>query len=93
MFIIKIFYAIFGIAMGVSILKYRKIVYSWTGKFYWAEKYLGNGGTIFVIILIGLGFIFVSVAYPFWVFDDRLPKDTPGSSTQQTNSSPLEISK
>lgn len=65
MFIIKLFYALFGIAMGLGILKYRKVVYSWTGRFYWAEKYLGSGGTVFIITLVGLGLIFVSVAYPF----------------------------
>ncbi|OIP53893.1 hypothetical protein AUK10_01860 [Candidatus Gracilibacteria bacterium CG2_30_37_12] len=69
MFLIKIIYALIGIALGLGILKYRKIVYSWTGKFYWAEKYLGSGGTIFIISLIGLGLIFVSVAYPFGVLD------------------------
>lgn len=51
MFLIKAFYALFGIAIGLGILKYRKVVYSWTGKFYWAEKYLGSGGTVFVICL------------------------------------------
>lgn len=43
MIFIKILYAILGIFMGLGILKYRKVVYSWTGKFYWAEKYLGSG--------------------------------------------------
>jgi hypothetical protein len=52
MFIIKIFYALLGISMGLGILKYRKVVYSWTGRFYWAEKYLGSGGTILIISLI-----------------------------------------
>lgn len=69
MIIVKIFYALLGIGMGLGTLRYRKVVYSWTGKFYWAEKYLGSGGTILVITLVGLGLIFVSVAYPFGVFD------------------------
>lgn len=42
MFIIKLLYAVFGITMAIGILKYRKNVYSWTGKFYWAEKYIGS---------------------------------------------------
>lgn len=54
MFLVKIFYALLGIAMGLGILKYRKVVYSWTGRWYWAEKYLGSGGTVFIISLIGL---------------------------------------
>lgn len=65
MFIVKIFYALIGIALGYSILKYRKVIYDWTGRFYWAEKYLGSGGTVFIISLTGLGLIFCSVAYPF----------------------------
>lgn len=52
MFFVKIFYALLGIGMGLGILKYRKVVYGWTGRWYWAEKYLGSGGTIFVISLI-----------------------------------------
>ncbi|MDD5377385.1 MAG: hypothetical protein PHH16_04720 [Candidatus Gracilibacteria bacterium] len=71
MFLIKIIYALLGIGMGLGILKYRKVVYSWTGRWYWAEKYLGSGGTVFMISLIGLGLIFVSVAYPFGVFDNQ----------------------
>ena len=54
MIVIKILYSIFGIALGVGVLKYRKMIYGWTGKFYWAEKYLGSGGTLFIIILMGL---------------------------------------
>lgn len=63
--LVKLFYSLLGITLGIGILKYRKMVYGWTGKFYWAEKYLGTGGTIFVIIVCGLGLLFVSVAYPF----------------------------
>ena len=54
MLFMKILYSVLGIALGVSMLKHRKMVYGWTGRFYWAEKYLGSGGTIFVIILSGL---------------------------------------
>lgn len=82
MIFIKIFYSLFGIALGIAMLKYRKTVYGWTGKFYWAEKYLGNGGTLLVIIVAGLGLLFISIAYPFGVFDDEIssnPNNTSGS--------------
>ncbi|MDD5197808.1 MAG: hypothetical protein PHN60_03025 [Candidatus Gracilibacteria bacterium] len=84
MFLIKIFYALLGISMGLGILKYRKVVYGWTGRWYWAEKYLGSGGTVFVISLIGLGLIFVSVVYPFGFFDN--PRQY-GSDAFETNQS------
>ncbi|MDP2091270.1 MAG: hypothetical protein Q8K30_06770 [Candidatus Gracilibacteria bacterium] len=67
--IVKLIYSIFFITSGYYIIKYRKVVKSWTGNFYWAEHYLGNGGTYFVLLLIGLGLIFLGVTYPFGVFD------------------------
>ncbi len=66
--IIKIIYAILLIASWSAILKYRKVVKSWTGNFYWAEKHIGSWGTYFVLILIWLGLIFLWVLYPFgWI--------------------------
>ena len=84
MIIVKIFYALTGIAMGLGILKYRKIVYNWTGRFYWAEKYLGSGGTVFVISLLGLGLVFCSVVYPFGFFDSKVPP-TEKENSQNTD--------
>ncbi|MDD2870730.1 MAG: hypothetical protein PHS49_01970 [Candidatus Gracilibacteria bacterium] len=72
--IIKLIYSILLITGGYYIVKYRKVVKSWTGNFYWAEHYLGNGGTYFVIILIGLGMIFFGVIYPFGAFE-AIPKN------------------
>lgn len=66
---VKLVYLVFFTSLGVAILKYRKNVFDWTGRWYWAEKYLGNGGTVVVIILIGLGLIFFGVGYPLGAFD------------------------
>lgn len=66
----KILYFFLFTSLGVAILKYRKNVFEWTGRWYWAEKYLGHGGTIIVIILTGLGMIFFGVGYPLGAFDD-----------------------
>ncbi|PIE85234.1 hypothetical protein CSA08_03170 [Candidatus Gracilibacteria bacterium] len=63
--LIDIFYAICLIAMGVVILKYRKVVRTWTGTFYWAERSIGRGGTYLIIMLIGVLLIFLGVIYPF----------------------------
>ena len=66
MFLIKIFYSIFFILMWMWIIKYRRNVKSWTGNFYLAEHYIGNGGTYMVLILCGLWFMFYWMIYPFW---------------------------
>ncbi|MDD2486743.1 MAG: hypothetical protein PHS92_00020 [Candidatus Gracilibacteria bacterium] len=79
--IVKIIYMLCLAASGILVIKYRKIVYEWTGRIVWAEKFLGSGGTIIFIILMGLLLIFLSVTYPFGVFDDLLKKDGSGIST------------
>ena len=84
MFFLKLLYAVFGVAMGLGMLKYRKTVYDWTGKIYWAEKYLGSGGTVVVICLIALGLIAVSVAYPFGTFD-KAPQTNSMNAVQTTS--------
>ena len=63
--IIKIIYALLLITAGWAIIKYRRIVRSWTGTFVWAEKYLGRGSTYFVIILIWAACIIFWIRYPF----------------------------
>ncbi len=65
MFIVKIIYAIMLIAWGCAIIRYRKIVKSWTGNFIWAEHYLWRWWTYFIILLVGLGMIFYWTIYPF----------------------------
>ncbi|NUJ97517.1 hypothetical protein HGA92_01865 [Candidatus Gracilibacteria bacterium] len=64
MILVKIFYGILLFFTGVALIKYRRIVKSWTGNFVWAERYLGMGGTYFVLILIGFFLMFVGVLYP-----------------------------
>lgn len=69
MIIVKIFYWLIFLALWIAVLKYRKTVYEWTGKFLWAEKWIGSWWTVIVIILFGLLLIFLSVAYPMWLID------------------------
>ncbi|MDD5769711.1 MAG: hypothetical protein PHE25_01985 [Candidatus Gracilibacteria bacterium] len=64
-FFISLFYSALLIGIGYLILRYRRTVKSWTGNFVWAEKYLGHGGTYFILILIGCFLIFWGVLYPF----------------------------
>lgn len=63
--IVDIFYALLLIAGWMAIIKYRRNVKSWTGNWMWAEKYIGNGWTYVVMILVGLFMIFFWVLYPF----------------------------
>lgn len=65
-FFFKIFYGIIFIIFWLSILKYRKLVHSWTWNFVWAEQYIWRGWTYFVLVLIWLGFVFFWTIYPFW---------------------------
>lgn len=66
--IIKILYSIFFIIWGFLLVKYRKIVKSWTWNFGWAEQYLWRWWTYLVIILFWLGMIFLWAIYPFgWI--------------------------
>ena len=67
---VKILYFVLFVSTGVVVLKYRKVLFEWTGRWGWAEKYLGNGGTVTAITFIGLGLIFAGVAYPMGAFDD-----------------------
>lgn len=80
----KFFYGLVFFAIGVALIKYRKNVYEWTGRFAWAERYLGNGGTVLVIVLAGCLLIFLSIAYPTGAIDpgrrDLVPTRAPGFS-------------
>lgn len=74
MFFLKIIYAIlFFLAWYLSI-KYRKNVKSWTGNFYWAEKYIWNWWTYIIIILFGILLMIVWIIYPFWWIELFFPK-------------------
>lgn len=70
MFFRKLLMTVFLMWLGFLILKYRKFVKDWTGNFYWAEKYLGSGGTMIVLIAIALLLIFLWASIPFWWLDD-----------------------
>lgn len=37
---VKLLYFLFFVSLGVAILKYRKVVFEWTGQWYWAEKHI-----------------------------------------------------
>lgn len=67
--LVDLFYAVLLIVWGVSLIKYRRNVKSWTGNWLWAEKIIWSWGTYVVMILIWLFMIFLWVLYPFWGMD------------------------
>ena len=82
MIFIKIFYGILLFATGLVIIKYRKIVYEWTGKFAWAERYLWSWGTVVVLTLIGLLLMFLGVTFPFWMYETLTKPTNIGENIQ-----------
>ena len=66
MIIVKIIYSILMITWWLGIIKYRKIVKSWTWSFSWAERNIWSGWTYLIIILIWMALIFYWAIYPFW---------------------------
>ena len=69
MFIVKLFYWLLMIAIWAGIIKYRKPLKSWTGNWVWAERYVGRGGTYFIMLLFWLLLMFLWVLYPFGLLD------------------------
>ena len=69
MIFIKILYSLVLVWSWVLLLKYRRVIRSWTWTFMWAEKYIWNWWTYVVIMLMWLALIFVWVLYPFWGLD------------------------
>ena len=68
MILIKIIYSILLITTGIWIIKYRRIIKSWTWNFVWAEHYLWTWWTYLVLLIIWIWMIFLWTIYPFgWV--------------------------
>ncbi len=56
------FQGILAIAAAFALIKYREKVVGFTGKFAWAEKYLGSGGTYNLMVIIAVILFFWGVA-------------------------------
>ncbi len=59
----KILWGLVGILLSYFIVRYRKNIVEWTGKFAWAERYLGMGGTYTVLIFLSIGVFMFSILY------------------------------
>lgn len=76
--IANIFYGLLLFGLGVATLKYRKAIYEWTGGWWWAEHYLGRGGTVTALCLIALGMMGFGVATLFGKVNlSNTPSSTP----------------
>ena len=82
--IANIFYGLLLFGGGVAILKYRKIIYEWTGGWGWAEHYLGRGGTVTALCLIALAMMGFGVATLFGKVN--LSNEPPTSISVSTSS-------
>ncbi len=79
----NILYGILLFAGGALILRYRKVVHSWTGGWGWAEHYLGRGGTFTALCLIACLMMGFGVAMLFGKVDlSRKNIVTPPEGTQ-----------
>lgn len=59
----RFIYFLSMMAIGLALIVYRERVQRITGSIGFAEKYLGQGGTFNLILLVGMGFIVFSVLY------------------------------
>lgn len=51
-----------AIAAAFFLIKYREKIVELTGKFAWAEKYLGSGGTYNLMVILAIIFFFWGIA-------------------------------
>lgn len=59
------FYGLLGIILSFLIVKYRKEILKVIGRLEWAERYLGNSGTLIVLLASALFIFFVSFLFVF----------------------------
>ncbi len=59
----RILLSILGIISGLLIIKYREPIYRFTGKFGFAEKYFGSGGTLSFYLIFGSFLVILSIVY------------------------------
>lgn len=68
------------IIIGFQVMRYRYMIYNFTGSWPWADRFLGSNGTVVAIILFGGILIFIGVAYPLGAFS-QLVNEVPKSAT------------
>lgn len=64
--LVDLFYAITFFWMWFGIVKYRRIVKTWTWNFVWAEQKIWRWSTYVILMLFWIAMMFFWVIYPFW---------------------------
>jgi len=70
----KLLIAILTSGAGLLLIRYREAVYRFTGKNPWAEKYIGQGGTITLYVILGSITVILSILYLTGTIDVFLEK-------------------
>ena len=65
-------YGLLGVILGFCMVKYRYWLYDVMGKWSFAEKLFGPGGTVTGIILLGFIIIIFSIVLMFGQLDNTL---------------------
>lgn len=65
-FLLQWFYVAFFIWLWYSFIRYRQVIKSWTGDWWFAERRLWRWWTYVMMILLGLVLMFYWAVYPFW---------------------------
>jgi hypothetical protein len=59
----RILLGLLGIIIGLLLIKYREPIYRFSGKFGFAEKYFGSGGTLSFYLVFGSFLVVISIVY------------------------------
>ncbi|MCT4591797.1 MAG: hypothetical protein N4A36_00195 [Candidatus Gracilibacteria bacterium] len=58
----NIIWGLIGISTALILVKFRYKIIEFTGDWGWAERYLGNGGSVRAVVLIAIILFFASIA-------------------------------
>ena len=66
----RILFSALGIALGLSLIKFREQIQRATGPIEWGEKIFGTGGTFTFIAALGSLIVILSILNMFGLLDD-----------------------
>jgi len=60
---VNILLGIIGVVIGLLVIKFREPIYRFSGKFGFAEKFFGSGGTLSFYLIFGCLLVILSIVY------------------------------